>query len=76
MNAKVYEYEEDFRARKAEIAAELREYTTWQVVYTKAKRKEAAMKFLMKMAEGHRLSADLAEEISDAAANPVCISRY
>lgn len=46
------------------------------MVYTKAKRQETAMKFLMKKAEGHRLSVDLAEEISDAAANPVYISRY
>lgn len=76
VNAKVYEYEQDFRARKAEIAAELREYPAWQVVYTEAKRKDAAMKFLAKKADGHRLSTDLAEETSEAAANPMYVSRY
>jgi hypothetical protein len=68
--------EQDFRARKAEVADELRNYPAWQVVYTKAKRKDAAMKFLAKKADGHRLSTDLAEEISEAAANPVYVSRY
>lgn len=76
VNAKVYEFEQDFRARKAEIAEELRNFPAWQVVYTKAKRKDAAMKFLAKKADGHRLSTDLAEEISDAAANPMYVSRY
>jgi hypothetical protein len=77
VNAKVYEFEQDFRARKAEIAEELRNYPAWQqVVYTKAKRGVVTMKLLAKKADGHRLSVDLAEEINEAAANPVYLSRY
>ncbi len=76
VNARVYEFEQDFRARKAQIAEELQNYPVWQGVYTKAKRKEAAMEFLAKKADGHRLSTNLAEEISEAAANPVYVSRY
>lgn len=76
VNAKVYEFEQDFRARKAEVAEELRNFPAWQVVCTKAERKAAAMRFLTKKAHGHRLSMDLAVEISDAAANPVYVSRY
>lgn len=76
VNAKVYEFEQDFRARKAEVAEELRNFPAWQVVYTKAERKAVAIRFLTKKADGHRLSADLAVEISDAAANPVYVSRY
>jgi hypothetical protein len=76
ISAKVYEYEQDFRDRKAEIADELRNFPAWQAVYSKAERKAAAMKFLTKKADGHRLSTDLAVEISDAAAKPVYVSRY
>ncbi|WP_017197435.1 hypothetical protein [Arthrobacter sp. M2012083] len=76
INAKVYEFEQDFRARKEEITDELRNFPAWQVVYSKAERKAAAMKFLTKKADGYRLSTDLAVEISEAAANPVYVSRY
>ncbi|MDF9749186.1 hypothetical protein [Arthrobacter sp. ES3-54] len=76
VNAKVYEFEQDFRARKSELADELTAYPAWRTVYTKAKRKDAAIKFLTKKADGYRLSTDLAEEISEAAANPVYVSRY
>lgn len=76
VNARVYEFEADFRARKAEIAEELPNVPAWQVVNTKAKRREVTMKFLAKKADGHRLGTDLADEISDAAANPVYFSRY
>ncbi|MET3812433.1 hypothetical protein [Arthrobacter sp. UYEF3] len=73
---KAYEYEQDFRARKSELADELRTYPAWQRVYTQIKRKAAAAEFLMKKADGYRLSTDLAGEISEAAANPVYVSRY
>jgi hypothetical protein len=75
VNAKVYEFEQDFRARKDVLADELRAYPAWQRVYTKAKRKDAAVGFLTKKADGYRLSTDLAEEISEAAAIPVNIAR-
>ena len=39
---KVYEYEQDFRARKTELADELRTYPAWQRVYTQIQRKAAA----------------------------------
>lgn len=76
VNAKVYEFEQDFRTRKTELANELRTYPDWDRVYTQIKRKAAAAKFLMEKADGYRLSTDLAEEISEAAANPVYVSRY
>lgn len=76
VNAKVYEFEQDLRARKTEVAEELRNYPAWQVVYTKAERKAAAIRFLTKKADGHRLSTDLAVEISKAAANSVHVSNY
>jgi hypothetical protein len=75
VNAKVYEFEQDFRGRKSELADELRSYPAWQRVYTQIKRNAAAAEFLMKKADGYRLSNDLAEEISDAAANPVYVPR-
>ena len=58
ISAKVYEFEQDFRARKAEIVEELRNFPAWQVVYSKAERKAAAMKFLTNKADGYRLSTD------------------
>jgi stress-induced morphogen len=73
---KVYEYEQDFRARKSELADELRTYPAWQRVYTQIKRKAATAEFLKEKADGYRLSTDLAGEISEAAANPVYVSRY
>jgi hypothetical protein len=76
LNAKAYEFEQDFRTRKTELADELRSDSAWCRVYTKLKRKDAAIKFLMKKANGYRLSADLAEEISEAAAIPEYVSRY
>lgn len=75
VNSKVYEFEQDFRARKTELADELRKYPAWQQVYTKAKRKDEAIKFLTKKADGYRLSTDLAEEISEAAATRVNLVR-
>lgn len=73
---KVYEFEQDFGARIVELATELRAHPEWQRVYTKIKRKAAAAKFLMEKTDGYRLSNDLIEEISEAAANPVYVSRY
>jgi hypothetical protein len=76
VNAKVYEFEQDFRARKSELADELRTYPAWHRVYTQIKRKAAAAEFLMEKAHGYRLSTDLAGEISEVAANPLYVSRY
>lgn len=76
VSAKVYEFEQDVRTRKSELADELRTYPAWQRVYTQIKRKAAAAMFLMEKADGYRLSTDLAEEISEVAANPVYVSRY
>jgi stress-induced morphogen len=73
---KVYEYEQDFRARKTELADELRTYPAWQRVYTQIQRKAAAAEFLKEKADCYRLSTDLASEISEAAAKPVYVSRY
>lgn len=68
---KVYEFEKDFGVRIVELATELRARPEWQRVYTKMKRKVAAAKFLMEKTGGYRLSNELIEEISEAAANPV-----
>lgn len=76
VSAKVYEFEQDFRARKPELADELRTFPAWQRVYTQIKRRTVAAEFLMEKADGYRLSTELAREISDAAANPVYVSRY
>lgn len=76
VNAKIYEFEQDFLARKAELAEELRDSPDWQRVYTKINRRTAALQFLTKKADGYRLSTDLAQEISEIAANPVYVSRY
>jgi pterin-4a-carbinolamine dehydratase len=74
--AKAYEYEQDFNSRISELAHELRDYPEWKEVYTKGKRKVAALKFLAEKADSYRLSNDLAEKVSEAAANPPYVSRY
>lgn len=68
VNAKVYEFEQDFSARKKELALELHSYPEWLKETTKVRRKAAAIKFLTKKADGYRLSTDLAEEVSETAA--------
>jgi cation transport regulator ChaC len=52
VKAKAYEYEQDFNSRISELAHELRDYPEWKQVYTKGKRKVAALKFLMEKADG------------------------
>lgn len=64
---KVYEYEQDFSARKKELALELHSYHEWLKETTKVRRKAAAIKSLTRKADGYRLSTDLAEEISEVA---------
>jgi pterin-4a-carbinolamine dehydratase len=74
--AKAYEYEQDFNSRNSELAHELQDYPEWKQVYTKGKRKVAALEFLAEKADGYRLSNDLVEKVSEAAANPPYVSRY
>lgn len=75
VRAKAYEHEQDLRTRVPELADELREYPDWKRVHTKSKRTDAAMKFLVEKADGHRQPVTLAEEISDAASSHVSSSR-
>lgn len=51
---KVYEFEEDFRARKSELADVLRVYPKWQRVFTVAKGRTVAIQFLTDKADGYR----------------------
>lgn len=77
VNRKALEYEQDFRTRKTELAAELSAYPGWYREGTKAKKKLAAIKFLTEKADGHRpMNSNFAEELSEAAAHPVYVSRY
>ncbi|MCQ1988233.1 hypothetical protein [Arthrobacter sp. zg-Y844] len=68
---KAYEYEQAFRTRVLQMGSELRGHPDWQRVFTKARRTDIALKFLMEKAEGYRLPKLLAEEVSEAAAKPV-----
>lgn len=77
VNRRALEFEQDFRARKTELAAELSAYPDWYRESTKAKKKLAAIKFLTKKADGHRpMNGNFAEELSEAAVHPVYVSRY
>lgn len=77
VNRKAHEFEQDFRERKTELAAELSAYPDWYRESTKAKKKLAAIKFLTKKADGYRLmNSNFADELSEAATHPVYVSRY
>lgn len=62
VKAKAYEYEQDFSSRISELAQEVRKYPEWQQVYTKGKRKVAALEFLTEKADGYRLGNDLVKK--------------
>ncbi|MCC3280763.1 hypothetical protein LJ754_16590 [Arthrobacter sp. zg-Y40] len=68
VNDKAYEFEEDFRAHKNELALELAEYPDWCRATTKAQKKLVTIDFLTNKAGGYRLmNSKFAEELSDAA---------
>ncbi|WP_459384534.1 hypothetical protein [Arthrobacter humicola] len=76
VNAKAMEFEEDFRARKRELAAELSNVPDFYMQNTKAGRKLVAIDFLTEKADGYRfLNSNFAVELSDAASLPRNIRR-
>ncbi|MGO4590299.1 hypothetical protein [Paenarthrobacter sp. 2TAF44] len=71
VNAKAMEFEEDFRARKRELAGELSSVPDFYMQNTKAGKKLAAIDFLTEKADGYRfLNSNFAVELSDAASVP------
>lgn len=76
VNAKAMEFEEDFRARKHELASELSNVPDFYTQNTKAGKKLVAIDFLTEKADGYRfLNSNFAVELSDAASPPRNIRR-
>jgi hypothetical protein len=76
VNAKAMEFEEDFRARKRELAAELSNVPDFYMQNTKAGKKLIAIDFLTEKADGYRfLNSNFAVELSDVASLPRNIRR-
>ncbi|MFC9351711.1 hypothetical protein [Arthrobacter sp. NPDC057013] len=76
VNAKAMEFEEDFRARKHELASELSNVPYFYTQNTKAGKKLVAIDFLTEKADGYRfLNSNFAVELSDAASPPRNIRR-
>lgn len=71
VNGKAMEFEEEFRSRKRELAAELSNVEDFYMQNTKAGKKLVAIQFLTDKADGYRLlNTNLATELAEAASKP------